>query len=98
MNTDLYDEVFQVGDLVKISPNSQLIEHDFDGSKTLKAQESTVKSRFKTDAPILGVVFHSPPACPPVSYLGVVIENQRWFVRHEFVTRTWGGTSSPQHN
>ena len=96
MKAEIYSEAFQIGDLVRISPNSQLIEHDLDGSKTIRGHDSTVRVRFNTDTPVLGVVFRPCSVVAHPSYLGVVVENQRWFIRNESVTGICPETGSHQ--
>jgi len=75
----------QIGDLVRIAPTSQIFEFDLDASKTIKGHDNTVAVLFDAKDPILGLV------CQVLDdesvYLGVMIENQRWFVNRRLAAK-----------
>jgi len=78
---------FAVGDLVRIPANSQLLEFDLDASKTIRGHDTTVQAQLATSEPILGLVFRVGAEDVRPRYLGVMVENRRWFVDDKYVSR-----------
>ena len=78
---------FAVGDLVRIPANSQLLEFNLDASKTIRGHDTTVQAQLATNEPILGLVFRVGAEDVRPRYLGVMVENRRWFVDDKYVSK-----------
>jgi hypothetical protein len=82
----LTKDTLQVGDLVRVPANSQLLEADLDGRQTLYGAQETVQVRLNTNEPVLGLVFSVSRTDIIPRYVGVMIEGRRWFVDDKYVT------------
>ena len=82
------NEALQIGDLVRIPANSQLIEYDRAPNETLRGYAETPNYRTGTTEPQLGLVFEvaTSPA-PRPSYVGVVVDGIRWLVDDKYVSK-----------
>ena len=79
--------LFAVGDLVRIPANSQLLEFNLDASKTIRGHDTTVQAQLATTEPVLGLVFRVGAEDVRPRYLGVMVENLRWFVDDKYVSK-----------